>query len=106
MLNKLIITLSIIFICTSSSYAINEEVIQLGHFKKETLTIPETTINYKYTINEQGEAYNNIDENYENEDVNDVIFENKIGQNFEKFLNNKIVNKKLNIFSINLGKEN
>lgn len=106
-MKKFLVIFLLIIFGINISYANNEGVVRLYPTEVNTLRLPESRVAYKASISEDGETLIDTDEiyDYDDEEIEDYAFENKAGKNLEKFLNDRVVNKKFNVFSATLGKQ-
>ena len=85
--------LFLIFFCVNISYANNQEEVHLQNYNVKTLSVPKASYEKIYSLNPEEE-----EDSYYFEQDEDV-FENKAGKAFSKFVDNKVINNKINNFA-------
>ena len=97
-----IFLLFLTFLLTLNVYAY-DDVITLQNYSIETLEIPQTL---EETLERTNDRENFVDEKeYELVDSDEDVFENKAGRTLTKFINNRVINNKLNLFTTSIGED-
>ena len=97
-----IFLLFLTFLLTLNVYAY-DDVITLQNYSIETLEVPQTL---EETLERANDRENFVDEKeYELVDSDEDVFENKAGRTLTKFINNRVVNNKLNLFTTSIGED-
>ena len=89
-----IFILFLIFFYTNISYANNIQEVSLQNYDIKTLKTPEINYEKKYSIGDEED-----DSEYFFSQEEDDIFENKAGKVFSKFINDRVINSKINTFT-------
>ena len=80
-----------------------DDVITLQNYSIETLEVPQTL---EETLERANDRENFVDEKeYELVDSDEDVFENKAGRTLTKFINNRVVNNKLNLFTTSISED-
>jgi len=97
-----IFLLFLTFLLTLNVYAY-DDVITLQNYSIETLEVPQTL---EETLERANDRENFVDEKeYELVDSDEDVFENKAGRTLTKFINNRVVNNKLNLFTTSISED-
>jgi len=97
-----IFLLFLTFLLTLNVYAY-DDVITLQNYSIETLEVPQTL---EETLERANDRENFVDEKeYELVDSDEDVFENKTGRTLTKFINNRVVNNKINLFTTSISED-
>ena len=101
---KIFVCLWILFTGISAIYAEKAVILETTGFN--SLRAPETNQMRLDRVNQQSE-YSSLRkyDNVEYFSVDEEVFDSKAGQVFSKFVNDKVINNKLNSYTSNLGEK-
>ena len=103
-MKKILAGLFVFILCASQAHA-TEGAVVLELTERNNLVVPDYNVESFKATNQDGEIITD-DYDYSIKVHNDSqVFESKAGQAFEKFINQKVVDKKLNIFSTQIGRQ-
>ena len=90
---KRLLFLFLIFFLVSKSYANGYEEVRLQNYDVKSLSVPKANFEKNYSLNPEDE----VESYYFEQD--DEVFESKAGKAFSKFVNDKVINNKINTYT-------